>query len=90
MEEPNRCAICQAPCDVVEVTAKFTGIKKKVCPRCYLKLRDTGLIEKAANRELLELKRKQFEKAKAEFDITNMCICASIIEKLENEIKESE
>ena len=63
MEEPNRCAICQAPCDV---------------------------IEKAANRELLELKRKQFEKAKAEFDITNMCICASIIEKLENEIKESE
>ena len=48
MKEPNRCAICQAPCDVVEVTAKFTGIKKKVCPRCYLKLRDTGLIEKAA------------------------------------------
>lgn len=48
------------------------------------------LIEKAANREILELKRKQFEKAKAEFDITNMCICASIIEKLENEIKGSE
>jgi len=47
-------------------------------------------IEKVANRELLELKRKQFEKAKAEFDITNICICASIIEKLENEIKESE
>jgi len=47
----NRCSMCQAQCDVVEVTAKLTGIKKNVCPKCYLKLRDTGLIEKESASE---------------------------------------
>lgn len=41
-----KCSICQARCNVVQVTAKITGIKKNVCSKCYLKLRDTGLIEK--------------------------------------------
>ena len=39
-------------------------------------------------KELLELKREQFEEAKKEMDITNMCICADMIEMLEKKLKE--
>lgn len=55
MKKPEKCSICLTPCNVVRVTAKLTGIKKDICPRCYLKLRDTGLIEKEIENEINDL-----------------------------------